>query len=86
MVIFIKSHRDIDQFGALFGTALYALFVPIFRESVFYALGCFVQGRFEVRWKVLILAHPTVGQTSNSDRLGPFSLILKFPDCHVIVF
>ena len=39
-----------------------------------------------MRWKVLTLAHRTVGQTSESDHLRPVFLHLKWQDCRVFVF
>ena len=53
---------------------------PIFGKSFSYALRCVVRRRMKVRWKVLILAHRTVGQAWKSNRLGVDLLSLEVPE------
>ena len=77
------------QIGNFHGTWLYSdtlwtHFAPISRKKKSHALRCIVWRSFEVRWKVLNLAHPTVGQTSKSNLLGPISALLKWRSCHGI--
>ena len=48
----------------------------VFRNKVLQALKCAVRHWFEVCWKVLILAHRMVGQTSDFDHLESTSLHL----------
>ena len=61
-------------------------FCIIFRKSMSQEFKRVVQRWFEVRWKVLTLAHRTVGQTSESEHLEPICWVLKLPDCRVIGF
>ena len=51
----------------------------IFRKKTSQTLRCAVLQQFEVRCKVLILAHRIVGQTSKSDLLEPTFSRLKLP-------
>ena len=63
--------------------AFFAFQYSIFRKCVPYARRCAVGRKFEVCWKVIILAYPPVGQNLKSDRLEPISFKLKCQCCQI---
>ena len=61
-------------------------FAPSFRKNESQAIQFVVRHCFKVRWKGLILAYPTVGETSKPEHLEPISSHFKCSGCSVIGF
>ncbi len=72
-----------QPFLGLCGHILFQIqcFCFVFRKSVSYGRRGVARRWIDVRWKVLILARITVGQTSESDHLEPTSFNLKCLSC-----
>ena len=73
-------------FGTLWSHFASNSFWFVFRNQVPLARRFIVWRWFEVRCKVLTLAHRMVGRTSESDRLEPTSLRLKCLSCQKRIF